>query len=229
LAGRKQIRATLAAAAVLSAAVWVLFSCLPARPSFSPPPPQVKSVEGYASWRLTRAGETAKSRFSFVFVLPVQGRIDVIDPLGRTAAVLFFEAEEAFFVLPSKKVYWRTTREEAMSRFLGFTLSPPEMTDFLTGRLQNLNGWDLEKDGRSRVSRGRKGGLRFEIRQFFDDTPLPQLLVFSHGDDRGSMRILRLNFNQPLKENALRLSFLEAEDYRSVDWAEIEKLLRHED
>lgn len=229
MAGRRQIRATVAAGVILSAAVWILFSCLPSRPSFSPPPPQVKSVEGYASWRLTRAGETAKSRFSFIFVLPVQGRVDIIDPLGRTAAIIFFEAEEAFFVLPSKKVYWRTTREEAMSRFLGFTLSPGEVTDFLTGRLQNLNGWALEKNDRGRVSRGRKRELRFEVRQFFDDTLLPQLLVFSRGDDRGSLRILRLNFNQPLKENALRLSFLEDRNFRSVGWAEIEKLLRGED
>jgi len=222
-------RPRIAAAGLILLVIFSLISCFPSRPSFSPLPPQVDSIEGYASLRLTRDGGTVKSRFSFLFLLPGQGRIDILDPLGRTVSSLFIEANEAFFVFPSKKIYWKTTREEAVSKFLGFALTPQEMTAILSGKLEDLSGWDLERDGRDRVNRGQRGDIQFEVRQFFDDSRLPQLLALAHGGDRGSLKILRLNFNEPLKKNVFRLSFLEREDYTAATWAEIEKWLRHED
>lgn len=218
-----------AAAAVLFPALIFLIACYPSRPSFSPLPPQVKSIEGYASLRLTREGGTVKSRFSFLFLLPGQGRIDVYDLLGRTVSSLFIEEDEAFFVLPSKKIYWGTTREEAMSKFLGFALSPQEMTAILSGKLEELGGWALERDGRARVVRGQRDELRFDVRQFFKDSRLPQLIALFHVGDRGSLRILRLKFNQPLKKDVFRLSFLEDEEFKPAAWVDIEKWLRHED
>jgi outer membrane biogenesis lipoprotein LolB len=189
----------------------------------------VKSIEGYASLRLTRERGTVKSRFSFIFLLPGQGRIDIYDPLGRTVSSLFIEENEALFVLPSKKAYWRATREEAMSKFLGFALSPQEMTALLSGKLDDLSGWDLEKDSWDRVVRGQRDGLRFEVRQYFESTRLPQLIALSCAGDKGRLKILRLNFNQPLKKDAFRLSFLEDRDYTAATWADIEKWLRRED
>lgn len=217
------------AAALLFLAISFLITCYPSRPSFSPLPPQVKSIEGYASFRLAREGGVAKSRFSFLFLLPGQGRIDIYAPLGRTISSLFIEENEAFFVLPSKKIYWRATREEAMSNILGFALSPQEMTTILSGELGELGGWNQERDGRGRVIRGQRDDLRFEVRQFFEDSRLPHLITLSHAGDKGTLRILRLNFNQPLKKDAFRLSFLEDEKYAAATWAEIEKWLRHED
>jgi outer membrane biogenesis lipoprotein LolB len=225
----KPARPGAAAAGVVLLAISALISCFPTRPSFSPLPPHVESIEGYASLRLTRDGETVKSRFSFLFLLPGQGRIDIFDPLGRTVSSLFIEADEAFFVLPSKKIYWETTREEALSRFLGFALAPQEMTAILSGKPEDLRGWELLRDSRDRVYRGLRGDIQFEVRQFFDGSRLPQLLALAHGGDRGSLRILRLNFNEPLKKNAFRLSFLQDEKYTATTWAGIEKWLRHED
>jgi outer membrane biogenesis lipoprotein LolB len=222
-------RPRVAAAPFLFVAIAYLSGCYPTRPSLSPLPPQVKSVEGYASLRLTREGTTVKSRFSFIFVLPGQGRIDVKDPLGRAVASLFIEENESYFVLLSKKMYWGAEREEAMAKFLGFALSPQEMTSILTGKLEDLDGWDVEKDDRNRVIRGQRDGLRFEVRQFFADSRLPRLIALSYAGANGSLRVLRLNFNQPPKKDAFRLAFLEDKDYTVATWDEIEQWLRHED
>ena len=218
-----------AAAALLFLAVIYQMSCYPTCPSLTPLPPQVKSIEGYASLRLTREGRTIKSRFSFLFLLPGQGRIDIYDPLGRAVSSLFIEENAALLVLLPKKIYWRAAREEAMSKLLGFSLSPQEMTSILSGKLEDLSGWDLDKDAQDRIVRGRRETLRFEVRQFFGASHLPRLLALSSSGDRGSLKILRLNFNQRLKKDAFRPSFLEDKNYSAATWAEIDKWLRHED
>ncbi len=205
-----------------------LLSCLPSRPSVAPLPATVKSVEGYASFRMTRDGKTAKSRLSFVFLVPDRGRVEVIDPLGRTASLLFLTDDQAYLVLPKKRAYWKSGRDEVMSRLLGFSLSPEDLTHLLTGQADRLADWALEKDDRGRVVRGRFSDLRFEIRQFFDVGPLPQLLVLSRDEIRGSIRILRLNFNQSLRADALRLFFLDDGSYRPASWEEVERWLGEE-
>ncbi|MFZ2054097.1 MAG: lipoprotein insertase outer membrane protein LolB [Candidatus Aminicenantales bacterium] len=194
----------------------------------APLPPAVQSVEGYASLRLTSEGKTAKSRLSFVFHLPDKGRVEVIDPLGRTASLLFLADDQAYLVLPRKRAYWKSDREEVMSKLLGFALSPEDLTHILTGRADRLADWALEKDGRGRVVSGCLADLRFEIRQFFEPGPLPQLLVLSREETKGSLRILRLNFNQSLQADAFRLFFLDDEDYRLATWEEVERWLRDE-
>jgi hypothetical protein len=222
------VRKIIAATMLMGVAILWLISCHPGTPRFSPLPPQVISIEGYASLRLTRGGETAKSRLSFIFVLPDRGRIEVYDPLGRTVSILFLGVEEAFLVLPSKRVYWQTGREEALGKLLSFDLSPKEITDILSGKAEEMNGWDLERDGQGRIVRGRRDSLRFEVRQFYGQGVLPQLLALSHDGERGSLKIIRLNFNQPLKSAAFELSFLQDKTYKPSTWAEIEKWLRDE-
>ncbi len=210
------------------AAVLILASCFADRPSVAPLPPNVRSIEGYASLRLIREGKAAKSRMSFVFVIPDRGRVEVIDPLGRTVSILFLDGGQAYLVLPRKRAYWRAERDEAMTRLLGFSLSPEDMTHILTGRADRLAGWTLEKDGRGRVVRGGRSDLRFEIRLFFEPGPLPQLVVLSGNGTSGSLRVLRLDFNQALRPEAFRLFFLEEEGYRSAGWEEVERWLGEE-
>jgi outer membrane biogenesis lipoprotein LolB len=217
-----------ASPALVVAAAAFLWSCRPVRPVFSPLPPQVNSIEGYASFRLTREGAAVKSRFSFLFLLPDRGRIEVSDPLGRTVSLLFLEKEEAFFVLPRKRAYWKASREEVLSKLLGFTLSPEEMTSLLSGKPGQMKGWVMEEDGRGRVVRGRRDDLQFEIRQFYGQSSLPQLISLFSAADRGSLKILRLNFNQPLKAEAFKLAFLEDATYAATTWEEIEKWLQNE-
>lgn len=209
---------------LLSAAA--LISCHTSRPTVAPPPPTVESIEGFATFRLARNGETAKSKLSFLFRLPGQGRVEVLDPLGRTASILFLDNDVAYLVLPGRRAYWKSGREEVMSKLLGFSLEAEDLALILTGRADRLSGWDLEKDRGGRVVRGRREDLSFEVRQFFEPGPLPWLLVLSRGEDRGSLRVLRMNFNQPLQEKAFHYFFLEEGGYREADWNEVERWLR---
>jgi outer membrane biogenesis lipoprotein LolB len=186
----------------------------------------VESIEGFATFRLAREGGTAKSKISFLLRLPGQARIEVLDPLGRTASILFLDGEEAYLVLPGRRAYWKSGREEVMSKLLGFSLGLADLTHILTGRGDRLNGWTLEKDGQSRVIRGRSEDLQFEVRQFFEQSPVPQLVVFIRAGDRGSLRILKMTFNQPLKAGAFDHSFLDEGGYRPADWPEVESWLR---
>ena len=214
--------------AVSFLAILSFSGCFPSRPSVAPLPATVSSVEGYASFRLTRGGKTAKSRVSFIFLLPDRGRVELIDPLGRTASLLFLVGDEAYLVLPRKRAYWRSDREEVMSRLLGFALSPEDLTHILTGKADRLSDWALEKDDLGRVVRGRLADLQFEIRLFFEPGSLPRLLVFSRGEVKGSLRILRLNFNPTFRADSFRLFFLEDGDYKAAAWEEIEHWLGEE-
>jgi len=212
---------------LLSAAA--LISCHTSRPAVAPPPPTLESIEGFATIRLARDGETAKSKLSFVFRLPGQGRVEVLDPLGRTASILFLDNDVAYLVLPGRRAYWKSGREEVMSRLLGFALEIEDLAHILTGRADRLSSWSLEKDGRGRVVRGRREELSFEIRQFFEPGPLPWLLVLSSAQDKGSLRVLKMSFNQPLKEKAFHYFFLEEGGYRPAEWSEVERWLRETD
>jgi outer membrane biogenesis lipoprotein LolB len=186
----------------------------------------VESVEGYATFRLARGEQTAKSKLAFVFRLPGEGRFEVIDPLGRTASILLLDGEEAYLVLPTRRAYWQSGRTEVMAKLLGFDMTLEDLSAILTGRADRLDGWALERDGQGRVFRGRSEGAQFEIRQFFESSPVPRLLVIIRDEDKGSLRILRMSFNLPLKGTAFERSFLAREGYRSVDWNEVEGWLQ---
>ena len=214
------------APALLFLSALTLFSCLPFRPAVSPLPPTVESIEGFATFRMAREGGTVKSKLSFLFRLPGQGRIEVLDPLGRTASLLFLDDDVAYLVLPGRRAYWKSGREEVMSKLLGFALGPEDLIQILTGRGDRLSSWTLEKDSQGRVVRGRREDLQFEVRQFFERSPLPRLLVLSRAEDKGSLRVLRMNFNQPLKAKAFHHFFLDEGGYRPADWNEVERWLR---
>jgi hypothetical protein len=199
------------------------------QPKVGTVPPTVDSLEGYASWKLVREGASSRSRFSFLFVLPDRGVIEITDPLNRTVSRLFVEGDTAYLVVPAKHAYWRADRSVVMTELLGFDIRPEEMAALLSGRQHGLNAWSLETDDLGRVIRGRRGGLAFAVAEFFDRGRLPRTVTFANGADQGSLKIIRLQFNQPPREGALRLSFLDDERYRAVDWPEIEKWLRDED
>jgi hypothetical protein len=227
--GKRPVDRVVRAVLVVSVALFPLAACLPSRPSISPVPPRVESLEGYASLRLIREGGSARSRFSFLFLLPDQGLIVVTDPLNRTAARIFLGKEDAYLVLPGKRAYWKGAQDEVMSRLLGFALSPEEFSAILTGKAEALGGWALEMNGRGRIVRGRRGALAFTVRQFFPDGRVPQTIALDRGGDQGSLKILRLRFNVPSREDAFRLSFLEDKRFTAMTWTEIERWLRNED
>ena len=209
-----------------------LLSCGSSKLLLTPIPPQIDSMEGYASLRLKNEEGSAKSKFSFLFHLPSKGRIESSDFLGRTLYHIIINDEGAFFAVPSKKVFWQGTEEEIVYRFLGFRLNLDEMISLMNGQWNwsdredraRLDEWIFEQDKQGRVVIGRREDLWFYVEEFIVNTPLARTIIFKHPLNDGRVKILNIGFNKPIKEGAFSTSFLDA--YQRKTWVEIEALLQ---
>jgi hypothetical protein len=175
----------------------------------------------------------ARSKFSFLFQLPNRGRIDVSGALGRVLYRIFIYDREAYFVVPSKKVYWQGQEEEIIDKFMGFRLNLAEMINLLSGtwsqeemlRNGNLGNWTFVKDREGRIISGQREELWFEIKEFIGDTPFARRLIFEHPLSVGQVKVLSINLNRPVNENVFSKKFVEK--YQPRTWAEIQELLNY--
>ncbi len=210
----------------------ILFSCGGSKLLLTPIPPQIESMEGYASLRIKNEEGTAKSKFSFLFHLPSRCRIEASDFLGRTLYHIIISQEGAFFVVPSKQVFWKGKEEEIVSRFLGFQLNLNEMISLMNGEWDwanekdraRLDEWVFERDNQGRVIIGRREELWFYMEEFIVNTPLAKTIVFKHPMNDGRVKILSVGFNNPIKEGAFSTSSLK--QYQQKTWVEIEAILK---
>ena len=197
--------------------------CRVFRPNLRPPA-EIRTIEGYASLRLTRGGETARTKFAFSLTLPDQARIEVFDVLGRSVSVFLIRGDEAYLVLPSEKAYWRGGRDEVIEKFLGFPVRPAEIAGLLTGRWSGeaARVWVFERDTRGRAISGIRGGLSFRILEFFPGGDLPRRWSFRNAETEGRVGLLDAAFDRPSAETST--AFLRT--FSSKTWVEIERLLR---
>ncbi len=206
--------------------MWFLLRCSTTPVLLTPVPPQINSMEGYASLSYEGASGSARTKFSFLIVSPDRGRIDASDFLGRAIYQVVISDNQAYFVLPSKKAYWRAEEREIVFRFMGFHLSLEEIARLLSGRWPgedaSLFGWSLERDEQERVVRGNRGDLRFSVEEFVANTSIPRSLFFSHPQNEGRVKIRNIGFNQPLNERAFSTGFIQK--YEEKTWEEIQKL-----
>jgi hypothetical protein len=185
-------------------------------------------MEGYASLRYEGPQGSAQTKFSFLIVSTDRGRIDASDFLGRAIYQVVITDNQAYFVLPSKKVYWRAGEQEIVFRFMGFHLSLEDIASLLSGRWAEgkeddpLFEWDLERDEQNRIVRGNRGDLRFYVEEFIANTEIPSAIFFSHPLNEGHIKIRKIGFNQPLNERAFSTGFIQR--YEEKTWEEIQKL-----
>jgi hypothetical protein len=185
-------------------------------------------MEGYASLKYEGAQGSARTKFSFLFISPDRGRIDASDFLGRSVYQIVITDQKAYFILPSKKVYWQAEEHEIVFRFMGFHLALEEMAALLSGRWpetlekNSLVEWKLERDNQGRVVRGYRGDLLFSIKEFIKNTAIARTIVFTHPLNEGSLKIFKIGFNQALNERAFSTGFLKR--YGEKTWEEIQKL-----
>jgi outer membrane biogenesis lipoprotein LolB len=216
------------------AAILVSAGCRAPRANIAPIPAVLNEIEGYASLRVTMSGESARSKFSFVLEPSRRAKVDIQDWLGRTAAEIHIDAGEAYFVLRSKKVYWKALPDEIIEKFLGSRLSLQEMTSLLCGRWkgermgdrQTLSEWIFNEDDEGRKASGRKGDFEFKVREFFPGSPVPRRLDFQSVDGRGSITVLVMAFNKPVADRLFTKDFLK--DFSPKIWEDIEKILKYE-
>jgi len=221
---------------VVSLPLFFLVYCRPSPVILLPLPSKIERIEGYASLRIIGDQGSSRSKFSFLFQLPHQGRIEVSNILGRTLYQIIVAEDKAAFIVPSKKVYWQGEEEEIIRYFLGFRLNLYEMINLLSGKWESKvmedegeeskESWRFAKDERGRIQAGTRDEFRFEVHEFFTDTPFARLLIFQHPLNDGRLKILRINLNRPLKKGAFSLSVLGR--YERKSWAEIERILANE-
>jgi len=205
-----------------------LLRCSTSPVLLTPVPPQIESMEGYASLKVEGAQGSVQTKFSFLFVSPDRGRIDASDFLGRAIYQVIITDNQAYFVLPSKKVYWRAEEQEIVFRFMGFHLNLEEMASLLSGHWSedkeegSLFEWDFERDNQNRIVRGNRGDLQFYVEEFIANTDIARAIFFSHPLNEGRLKIRNIGFNQPLNDRAFSTGFIQR--YEEKTWEEIQKL-----
>ena len=211
----------------------VISSCQAPPVSLSPLPSRIDQIEGHASLTLSGDQGTARSKFSFLFQLPDRGRIDVTGALGSVLYRIVITGGDAYFVVPSKKVYWKGQEEEIIDKFLGFRLNLAEMINLLSGswdeqkisHKEDLKNWSFARDEDGRIDSGQRQDLWFKIEAFIGDTSFAQRFIFGHPLNTGQVKILGINLNRLIKPNVFSTRFIEK--YQHKTWEEIRELLNH--
>lgn len=210
-----------------------LFSaCVPRKVFLAPSADQVEEIEGYASLRVSTNQKTTRSRVSFLFLLPGNGRIEVLDPLGKVHYQLFFVGDTAYFVVPEKKAYWMGQEEEIMDKLFGFHLSLSDVVGLMSGYWSNhgeekgpegMDSWTFSKNKKGWIQSGQRREFKFTVEEFFGQTPWVQEVLFYHPYTEGRVKILDVHFNQPVSEMAFATSFTLR--YAKKTWEEIKEML----
>jgi hypothetical protein len=215
-------------------AAFVLSGCRPPRVVLGPEPSEIREIEGDASLKIVRSGETSRTRFAFVLEMSRRGRVVVTDFLGGAAAEFVFAGDDGYLVLPTKKVYWKAGPAEIVEKLLGFPLTLDEMAGLICGRWPAgaedgslFQRWSFERDGDGRTRAGRKNGLEFTVGEFFPGSRVPRIVDFRDAFGSGRLAVRGIEFNRPGAETAFRLDFLGV--FSSKSWEEIAGILRHED
>jgi hypothetical protein len=200
----------------------VLAACAGRVPVLVPPTCGVEAIEGFGSASMRGEDVVVKGKFAFLFRRPGLGRVEAVDPIGRTAFLMVFREDRAYFIVPGKKVYAEEGPEALMKRFLGISLPSDEVLRLLSGTWAGTgagSGWDVKQDERGRVASGGRDGFAFMVREFFPGAGVPKDIGLSGPGTAGRMKILKLGFNPPRLEAAFDVSFLRG--YVLKTWPEI--------
>ncbi len=203
-----------------------LAACAGRVPTLVPPSGGIEAVEGYASASISGADAAAKGRFAFVFRRPGFGRIEAVDPLGRTAFLVLFRGDRAWFVLTGKKAYAEDGARVTMERFLGTSLLPDEALALLSGLWTGFgpeSGWTLERDDRGRIARCGRDGFLFIVREFFPGGGVPRRIDLTGEGTSGRLKVMELAFDPVAREAVFDTAFLRG--YASKTWEEILDLI----
>jgi hypothetical protein len=197
-------------------------ACVRRPPVLVPPPGGVDAVEGFASASIAGADASVKGKFAFVFRRPGLGRVEAVDPIGRTVFLLHFRDDRAWFVLPSKKVYAEAEAEVMMRRILGVSLRPDDALALLSGVWPadgGVGGWTVGRDAEGRVAGGERGEFGFTVREFFRGDGAPREIALYGGGASGRVKVLKLAFDPPPRDGAFDVTFVGR--YAAKTWDEI--------
>ena len=210
----------------------LLTACAARPPRLVPPSGGVEAVEGFGSASIVGAEASVKGKFGFVFRGAGLGRVEAVDPIGRTAFLILFREGRAWFVLPGRKVYAEDAAGVMMERFLGVAIEPREAVLLLSGAWASgapvepgpgEAAWLLGHDAEGRVVRGTRGDLSFAVKSFFPGDGVPREIALTGPDTSGRVKVLKAAFNPPRRDEAFDVTFLAR--FTAKTWDEILELL----
>lgn len=203
-----------------------LAACAGRPPVLVPPPGGVEAAEGFGTASIAGAEASVKGKFAFLFRRPGLGRVEAVDPIGRTVFLIYFRGGRASFVLPSKKVYAEDDAEAMMRRFLGLALRPDDALSLLSGiwpEAGGEGGWTVGRDAQGRVDSGTRGAFAFTVRTFFRGGGAPREIEVAGDGATGRVKVLRAAFNPAPREEAFDTAFLSR--FAAKTWDELVELL----
>jgi len=205
-------------------AVSVLAACVRRPPHLVPPAGHVEAVEGYGSASIAGADASVKGKFGFVFRRPGLGRIEAVDPIGRTAFLIVVRGERAWFALPGRKVYAEDAAAVMMERFLGVALLPDEAVRLISGIWgDGESGWSVEAGAGGHVDRGVCGEYSFTVLRYFPGDGVPREIALEGPGTSGRVKVLKLGFNPPPRDEVFAADFTRV--FALKTWEEILELL----
>jgi hypothetical protein len=200
--------------------------CAVRPPVLVPPSGGVEAVEGFGAASISGADASIKGKFAFLFRRPGLGRVEAVDPIGRTAFLVYFRGGRAWFVLPSKKAYAEDDAETMMRRFLGIALRPDEALSLLSGAWpeeKGDGGWRVERDGLGRIAGGERGDYSFAVREFFRGGGAPREIAVAGAGTTGRIKILKAAFDPAPRDEAFDTAYLSR--YTAKTWDELLEIL----
>jgi len=207
--------------------VFLLFlnlSCFGPAPRINPPA-EINNFGGQASFYARGHGREGRVRLSFYFQLPEKARLEVFNPLGGLESVLWLNGPEAVLYIPKEKAYWRGETIHITADFLGGSLACSELSAIFSARwavLDSDHGWEIFRDQSGVVTGGMRQELEFAIKETFADTEIPKIVYFESGELKVRVRLLKMRFNQLLKEALFVPSFQAGA--KEVSWEQISEL-----
>lgn len=163
------------------------------------PPSEIHNLQGEGSFYLSGPDGAFRFRIGFYGRLPDEARLELFDPLGRLRTLVWLEGDRATLYLPSEKIYWQGEGRVLTSEIFGRELKVAELCRILTGLwawLADEAGWQLKLDSQGRVLGGERDGLLFALKESFAPGLIPRTILFSSGDYKVRMKVMRIHFNR---------------------------------
>ncbi|MBC7362267.1 MAG: hypothetical protein H5U06_08315 [Candidatus Aminicenantes bacterium] len=204
--------------------IFLTVSCLPRSPRIILPA-EINNLGGEATFYVRSPEREGRSRLGFYFELPDRVRLEIFNPFGGLESLLWLNGRQAILYIPKEKVFWRGESRWITADFLGGEMEASELVGVFSARWSVFtpdDGWEVFRDEEGRVLGGKKGGLKFEIKETFPGTEMPKTVYFEAENFKVRVRLLKLRFNQRWKENFFTPSF--PAGTKQLSWGEISEL-----
>lgn len=186
------------------------------------PSSEVKSIRAEGSFFYRGEAGQGRSRLLYYLQSPDHIRLEIFNPFGGLAYILWLNGAQASLYLPGQKVFWEGDGRKLTAEFLGGAVTASELVCLLSGRKKELTrsqGWHLLGRGPEDFYAGEKGDWKFEIKEFFKGGEIPRTIYFENPEQVVRLRILKIKFNQMFKSDVFDPSYSPAAI--KLSWEEI--------